>query len=176
MTNNIGASINQNRKILVALDGSDASMRAVKYTAQVIGGEKNCHVCLLHVLDPLPPKLREFRGSEDPQEEEELEEELQERTEQWIGQSKRQWLPTLKKAQSILDQAGVPAKAIETEFWEAVNHEDLVNDILESGRKDDCGTIVVGRKSFSWLKEMFHHHIADELVRKGHGLTIWVVE
>ena len=60
--------------------------------------------------------------------------------------------------------------------WETVNHEDLVNDILQAGRKDGCSTIVVGRESFSWLKEMFHHHVADELVRKAHGLTIWVVE
>ncbi len=120
--------------------------------------------------------MREFRGSEDPQEEEELEEELEQRTEQRVSHSECQWLPTFKKARSILNQAGVPATAIETEFWEAVNREDLVNDILEAGRKDGCGTIVVGRKSFSWLKDMFHHHIADELVRKGHGLAIWIVE
>jgi nucleotide-binding universal stress UspA family protein len=176
MTYDVGESMNQSKKILVALDDSDASMRAVNYMADVIGGNANYHVSLLHVLDPLPPKLREFRGSENPQKEEALEEELSQRTEQWIAQSEHQWLPTLEKARSILKRAGLPANAIETEFWESVHHEDLVDDILEAGRKDGCGTIVVGRESFSWPREMFHHHVADELVRKAHGLTVWVVE
>ncbi len=175
-TDNVGYTTTQSKKILVVLDGSDASMRAVNYMSDVIGEDKNCHVCLLHVLDPLPPKLREFRGSENPKEEEQLDEELEQRTEQWIAQSERRSLPTLKKARSILNHAGVPAEAVEVEFWEPVNREDLVDDILQLGRKDGCGTIVVGRKSFSWIKEIFHHHVADELVRKGHGLTIWVVE
>lgn len=109
--------MNKRKKILLALDSSDASMRAVNYIADVIGGNANYHVRLLHVLDPLPPKLREFRGSENPQKEEGLEEELRQRTEQWIAQSEHQWQPTLEKARSMLKRAGVPANAIETEFW-----------------------------------------------------------
>ena len=40
----------------------------------------------------------------------------------------------------------------------------------------EFGTIVAGRQSFSVLRELFEHHLADELVRHGQGLTIWVVE
>ena len=36
--------------------------------------------------------------------------------------------------------------------------------------------IVVGRSSFPWFKETFHRHLADSLVRKATGITIWVVE
>lgn len=37
-------------------------------------------------------------------------------------------------------------------------------------------SIVVGRRSHSWLREVVQHHIADELVRQGASFTIWVVE
>lgn len=39
-----------------------------------------------------------------------------------------------------------------------------------------ASTIVVGRQSFSRLRDLFHYHVANELVRKGQGFSIWVVE
>ncbi len=54
--------------------------------------------------------------------------------------------------------------------------EEKVDDILDVARDKKYDTVVFGRRSFSWLKEMFHRHVADELVKKGQGLTLWVVE
>ncbi len=51
-----------------------------------------------------------------------------------------------------------------------------MTDIMEAGRVKKCNTVVLGRKSFSWLKEIFQRHVADEWVRHAHNLTIWVVE
>jgi K+-sensing histidine kinase KdpD len=51
-----------------------------------------------------------------------------------------------------------------------------VTNILEGARANQCGTVVVGRQSFSWLQELFQHHIGEELIRRGQGLAIWVVE
>jgi K+-sensing histidine kinase KdpD len=51
-----------------------------------------------------------------------------------------------------------------------------VRDILESAQKLHCGTIVVGRDTFPSYKEMFKKHIGEELVQKGQGFAIWVVE
>jgi K+-sensing histidine kinase KdpD len=127
-------------------------------------------------LTPLPPELREFRGAENGEEEVKLERELTDKQEALITRSESEAWPALERAKSILKKAGMPAEAIETEFWTSVNRGDLANDILEAGRLNDCRTIVVGRESFSWLQEMFHHRVADELVRKGQGFTLWVVE
>jgi hypothetical protein len=35
---------------------------------------------------------------------------------------------------------------------------------------------VVGRNALPWHRELFHHHLADELVRKAENCTVWVVE
>ena len=61
-------------------------------------------------------------------------------------------------------------------FANLVNHEDLTDDILKLAEENACQTIVVGRSSFPWFKETFHRHLADSLVRKATGITIWVVE
>jgi hypothetical protein len=58
--------LNRNKRILVAVDNSKASMRAVNYVANIIAGMRDFTVCLLHVPGPLPPELREFGRSEDP--------------------------------------------------------------------------------------------------------------
>ncbi len=165
-----------NKKILVALDDSEASMRAVRYVANVIGGKKGFTVRLFHILGPLPPELREFGGSEIPKTEQKLEKELQERRERWIERSERETLPVLEKATSILKKAGLPTNAVETQFRISTNREDLASNILDASRLNQCGTVVVGRDSYSWLREMFQRHVADELVHKGQGLTLWVVE
>jgi nucleotide-binding universal stress UspA family protein len=168
--------MHSNKKILVAVDDSEASTRAVRYVASIIGKKRGFVARLLHVLDPLPPAFREFGGAENGTEEVRLERELRDKQEPLIARSESEAWPALERGKSILKNAGMPAGAIETEFWESVNRGDLANDILEVGRLNQCGTIVVGRESFSWLREIFHHHVADELVLKGHGFTLWVVE
>ena len=125
---------------------------------------------------PLPPEQTEFGGSEDPEREEKLEKELKDKREQWIEKAKTKALPILKKAKSTFKKARLPAKAVDTEFWIDVNSKSLAGAILDAGRLNRCNTVVVGRKSFSWLKEIFRHYVADELVRNAHNLTIWVVE
>lgn len=160
----------------MVVDDSKASMRAVNYVANIIKGKRDFTIYLLHMLGPLPPELMEFGGAEDPQREEELEKELKNKRDQWIERSKTKALPVLKKAKSIFKKARLSAKAVDTDFWISVNGKSLAGDILDGVQRNKCNTVAVGRKSFSWLKEIFHHHVADELVRNAHNLTIWVVE
>jgi hypothetical protein len=59
-------------RILVAVDGSKDSTRAVKYVGQLLHTISGVTVTLFHVLNPLAPILREHGGSEDPVREEQL--------------------------------------------------------------------------------------------------------
>ena len=84
--------------------------------------------------------------------------------------------PVFENAISVLTRAGVPPNSIRRIVRQLVNHEDLTDDILKLAEENACQTIVVGRSSFPWFKETFHLHLADSLVRKATGITIWVVE
>ena len=163
-------------KLLLALDDTEASTQAVKYVGKTIGRDSAFAVHLLHVLAPLPPRLREFRGSENARTERTLEQELMVKRERWIKDAERAAQPIFNRATLLLRKAGVSSSAIETEFSVSVNRQDLINDIIDAGRTNGCRTIIVGRESFTWLRRIFHRHVADELVRKGKGFTVWVVE
>ncbi len=163
-------------KILIALDDDLTSTAVVKYVGRITSGEKNLAICLLHIIPPLPPQLREFRGSEDAKMEQQLDRELDVKCARWTINAERAAQALLRKATTLLAKAGMPSEAIETCVRQSVNHEDLIDDIFAAAKEKKCQTIVVSRSSFSWLKEMFHRHVADELVRKASGVTIWVVE
>jgi K+-sensing histidine kinase KdpD len=70
----------------------------------------------------------------------------------------------------------VPVQAVATLVVTPVPGEELDTCILDVARQQACGTIVVGRASFSWWQEVFKEHIADKLVTKSQGLTLWVVQ
>lgn len=168
--------MNTNRRILVAIDDSEASHQAVTYVARMIGKQEDIQVRLFHVLDPLPPEMLEFPGSENIETEERMDAAEQAAQEQWLETVEKAAQPVFTRAKAVLHAAGVPDRAVETQCCLSITRKDVAADIVEEARASRCGTVVVGRTSFSKLRELFQQHIADELVRRGHGLTIWVVE
>ncbi len=166
----------EKQKLLVALDQHSISTELCNYLGKIISGKQDLEISLLHMLPPPPPQLREFRGSEDPQVEEQLDREMDAVCQRWTREAENAARPVFENAISILTRAGVPPNSIRRIVRQLVNHEDLTNDILKLAEENACQTIVVGRSSFPWFKEMFHRHLADRLVRKATGVAIWVVE
>jgi nucleotide-binding universal stress UspA family protein len=166
----------RDKTFLVGIDDSEATLRTVSYVADMLGPQKECQVVLLHVLPPIPPEFLEFGGSEDPNTEQRLDEELKKNQGQWIEQAKQTAEPLVEKVKGIFFQVGVSTDMITTIFAESIHRPDVVRELLETAHKQNCGTIVVGRESHPTFKKMFHHHVGEELVRKGQGFSIWVVE
>ncbi|HJX80549.1 MAG TPA: hypothetical protein VJ248_00780, partial [Candidatus Udaeobacter sp.] len=77
----------EKQKLLVALDEHSISTELVKYLGKIISGKKDLEVCLLHMLAPLPPELREFRGSEDAKLEEQLDREMVVAGQRWTREA-----------------------------------------------------------------------------------------
>ena len=158
--------------LLIAVDDSEATARALIYVASIIGRRRDVRLHLLHVA-PIPPEFLEFGGSENPQAEENREAEL---AKSRLGYLEDLAQAVFARAQATLDQAGVPAGAVETHVLTTIDGEDLIQNLLEAARTNACDTIVVGRQSHFWLRELVQRHLADELVRQGEGFTVWVVE
>lgn len=164
------------RKILIAVDDSEVSHRAVDYVAAMIGGRRGFHVYLFHVLPPLPPSLLEHGGSENPSVEKEIEAQMRGKQADWLEKAKLESQPMMDKAKGILHDAGISAGDIDSQFYTPISGENMVSDILLQAQADACDTIVVGRETFAGLQRVFRHHVADDLIRRGHNHTIWVVE
>ena len=166
----------RDKTFLIGIDDSEATLRSVSYLAEMISPQKEFHIVLLHVLPPIPPELLEFGGSEDPNTEQRLDEELKKDQAQWIEQAKQAAEPLIEKVKEIFFRVEVSPDFITTVFAESIHCPDYVRELLETAHKQNCGTIVVGRKSYPKFHEMFHHQVGEELVQKGESFAIWVVE
>jgi nucleotide-binding universal stress UspA family protein len=161
--------------ILIAIEDSAAAYRAVTYVAQMLGGSKKFRILLLHVPEPMPPKLVEFGGAEDSLEEQRAEMALKEGQIGWTEKAERAAQPIFARARAILLEAQVPETAVATRLFIPRPERSLDASILDVAQAEECGTIVVGRESFSWLKELFQQHVADKLLEQDHNLTLWIV-
>ena len=164
------------KHILLAVDDSEASYRAVHYVGSLIGGCEGFRVCLLHALPPLPPELLEFGGSEDSQQEEQGEACINAEQARWLEAVAQAAEPVFTRARHILHEARVPEDAVETQIVDTVNTQDTVLDILETAHARHCGTVVVGRESVHGLKALWTSHVSDAVMHQGEGLAVWVIE
>ncbi len=164
------------KNMLIAVDDSEASYRAVTYVGSIVGGREDCRVCLLHALPPLPRELLEFGGSSNPAHEAKEEARIKAEQARWIEAVTQATAPVFTRAKRILQEAHVPAHAVETQIVDTVNTQDLIQDMLETAQTGNFGTVVVGRESLHGFKALFTSHVGDALIRQAHGLTVLVVE
>jgi len=47
---------------------------------------------------------------------------------------------------------------------------------IETAREKGCQTVVIGRETWPWYRELFKKHHCEELVRHAQGLTVWIVQ
>lgn len=163
-------------KLLVVVDGSKASKRAVSYVAKMVGRRRGFEVCLAHPLSVIPPALQEFGSARSPDESMKLQAALQAEQEQWIVTAKEDAQPALSHARAELRKAGLAAGAVEEQFCYPSSGRARGDEILELARRRRCRTVVIGSESLSWLKQLMGNDAVEELLRRGKGFTIWVVE
>ncbi len=137
-------------RMLLALDGSDASEKEVDYVAEMVSRRDEVHFHLVHVLPP--PTLAESRGAHEAAR------------------------AVLDRLQKRLVQSGVAPERIDIGTIQGGVETSIVDALLDLVRDQECDTIVVGRNSLPWHRELLHHHPADEIVRRASGVAVWVVE
>lgn len=162
------------QRILVAVDESEASRHAAHYVADMLGGKPGFHVGLVHL--ELPPRMLEWGGSEDPDIEDAISSERAVAYQELEKEAIDRGQGLLQRLQAILTERGIDVTALLVRFKEPLDRKQIANDVLKIAKERDYGTVVVGHHSFSGLKHLFEHHVGEELVRTGKGVTIWVVE
>jgi nucleotide-binding universal stress UspA family protein len=162
--------------VLIAIDDSESSKRAITQVAHKLHDPSACHIILLHVLRPIPPKLLEHGGAEDPQEEQRVEVSLDAAQTAWQQQQMQASQPIFANAMAILKKANIPEQAIEIQTYAPVPGQDISTAIVDVAHDNACGTIVVGRSSYSWLRERMQSHVADKLGQQDRAQHLWVVE
>jgi len=148
-----------NRNILIAVDASENSRRAVQYVADLLGGIKGFSATLLHVIRE--PEEDEFP---DPEEKE-----------KWYQEYRRQVDLMLEDYRRMLIGAGFAPEAVSTRS--SLRYCPSMAECIIAERDSlEYATLVVGRKGLSLKEEFLFGSISGKIVRIARDCAVWVVE
>ena len=152
------------KKILVAIDGSDQSLDAVRYVGRVLASQK-IEVVLFHVLREMEDSFRDMG--------------MDTAFLRWIsGGSSREIYQEKREerfmnhARQILLDAGFPKEAVTVNIHES--KVGVARDIITES-KGGYSAIVLGRKGLSKIHDLVLGSIANKLIEKLAHVPVWVV-
>lgn len=146
------------QKILIAINGTDTAMKAVRYVGEMVVAVKVAKVWLLHVYPDPPPDFHVNGGT------------LDQYKEQMEGQGRE----VILKATEILKEYGFEEKQIVGDI-QIANKLSISKAVIEAQKKYGCGTVVVGKRGVSKAEEFLFGSISNALARDSLGFTTWVV-
>jgi nucleotide-binding universal stress UspA family protein len=158
------------RNILVAVDGSECSFRAVEYCGRQFSGLADLSIVLFHVMPNLPPWFWD-QGHIPDEGESEGRREIVER---WIGDQKRVIEPMFQSAIDMLVERGIEADRISTKT--IYDSTDAAGSIVEEASVGWYLTLVIGRCGSSRVGGFFTGSTTARIINRGAGLAICVVE
>lgn len=169
----IGSEKTLPSRILIAVDGSEHSARALHYVGTLLRDTRDVQITLFHVLKPMPRGLLEHGGSENPGEEVRLAKKLQEDQENWVRTESLFEHPILLTALELFGKTGFPLDRVTLKFG---HEDDIAHTILHEARTGGYQTIVVSRHASKRMKHFMGAGITDQLLRTASGYTLWIVE
>ncbi|WP_372682861.1 universal stress protein [Desulfosarcina sp.] len=145
--------------IVIAVDGSENSRRAVAYVSGLIGGLTGFTVTLLHVIHA--PE-EDFFSS--PQE-----------RERWVNSGRKKVEAWITDYRGLLIAAGVDAGDVSIRAVER-DGPSLARLILAEVTSLEAGTIVLGRQGLSRKEEFLFGSVSKQIVSHARNCTVWVVQ
>lgn len=133
-------------KVLIAMDGSDNSLRCVDFVAKTLGDSK-AQIRMLHVI----------RGKE----------------EKHVELARQAIDEVFRKAGLRLTQSGFQPDQIDKQIITGV--QSRAGAIIKEAKKSGCSTIVVGRRGLSKVEEFFIGRVSNKVVYAGKGMASWIV-
>jgi len=150
----------QSKKVLIAMDISENSLRAADHCGFMLAGTDS-QVTLFH-------SKRHLRGFL-PREVIEAAPEVEGL---WQNKAGELIAPYMKKGKDLI-QSGLREEQISTKVVDG--SRSAAADILKEARSNNFGTIVLGRKGHSSVKEYFMGSTASKVLQDSSGLAVWVV-
>lgn len=149
----------QERRLLLAVDDSDSSRRAVMYVADFFGDFKNLAVTLFSILQEPAEDL--FPTDEERR--------------QWLDEQRRSREAVLADYGKILVGAGIRADRIETRL--VIRRCPSLGDaILEAQDELRCCIVVLGRRGLSRQEEFIFGSTTSRVLRHARHCAVMVVE
>ena len=149
----------QTGKVLIAMDASIGTMRAVDYVGTMLAGRDE-KVTLFHVvkgLDLESPRYQKLILFD----------------KKWLPKAKRSAEYVFQEATARLEKAGLNRDQISTKIVTRVGSAAKV--IVEEAKNGSYGTVVVGRRGLSRLQGFLTGRVSNAVVHLARETAAWVV-
>ncbi|MFC1821127.1 universal stress protein [Thermodesulfobacteriota bacterium] len=150
------------KKILISVDSSENSMRAVDHAGFMVAGT-DCTVTLFHTMRHLKEHVNQG-----------VMEKTADLEKLWEMKKGEKIAPYMRKARDILLEAGVPEQRVTMKVIDGT--KNAADDIVNEARNNDYGTIVLGRRGLSPLKEFVFGSVTSKVLYHSAGLALWIVQ
>lgn len=150
------------KNVLVCVDNSENALRAVDHVGFMLSGT-DCHITIFHTMR----HLSRFVPMQVLEEAEDLEK-------LWRNKAGKEIAPYIKKAMETLLKAGLSEEQITTKVTEG--SRSAADDILKEAQDNNYGTIVLGRRGLSAVKEFFMGGVTNSVLNRAVSLAIWIVQ
>ena len=151
-------------RILLAVDGSDQSLEAVRYVGEVISCEQN-EVVLFNVRTEVPESFWDLEKNP----------EMHSKIIQisaWASQQKKIINEFMEKALLILNNAGFSKQKVKVKIQK--KKKGIARDIIAESN-GDYSAVVLGRTGLSRVKDMIIGSVANKIVGKTKDISIAIV-
>lgn len=148
------------RHLLVAVDESDNSKRAVMFLADFFSSNPDVFVTLLSIL---PEPSEDFFSSEAERR-------------RWLAEKEAAMQKTLAGYKEMLLGAGFQATQIETRLSRKPGNISIGDAILEEQEKLRCCIVVVGRRGITHSEEFVFGSTSSKILHHAKHCAVMVVE
>jgi len=157
------------KKILIAIDDSPNTFKAVEYVAHQFSGSDDLELGLVHVL----PNLPAIFWDEGHILSEEEKKDRKKVVDKWVAERKARMEPVFKKAIDALAGKGIKPQQVKTKSIS--DSTDVAASLLEEAKDGGFQTLVVGRRGGSG-KNLLIGSVTSRIISLGSGVAITIVE
>jgi nucleotide-binding universal stress UspA family protein len=145
-------------KILLAYDGSEGSRHAVDFVGRMLGG-CDFEICLMHAVRGREQKLPDQPQLYSPR--------------QYVESARKEMTAELTTARNKLIDMGFKAHQLSTRLVTGV--ASRAGAIVAEAQQENYGTIVMGRRGLSRVREFFIGRVTNKVVHLARERTVWII-
>ena len=153
------------RKVLIAIDGSNQSLRAVRYVGRTFGPVRGFGADLLHLIKGPPPFLVQ-ESRTDPHalaRLKTLQSKIRRQAEDYLTQAKEE------AVRSGIAEENVTLRQVEIKTG-------LAKDIVFEAQNGLYDALVLGRRGLGRVQEMFMGSVSSQCVELAKSVPVWLVD
>ena len=158
--------------VLIAVDGSRNSRRAVEYAGRVFAPNPEARLVLFQILPAIS------RMNLDKEEIKTIDSRKAERPDlaglYWRAEDEEEMNKFFGEAKDLLVKTGVKPDQIKSKF--GVKKAEIADGILEEAELGNYDTLILGRRGLSRVREVFSGSVSTKVVREARSCAVIVVE